>query len=618
MFSSGFFLLPGLAAAQTGSSVAWAYGAAALLILPAMFSVAELATAMPRAGGAYFFIDRALGPAAGTVGGLGTWIALVLKSGFALIGMGAYLALLFDLPIKAVAVGLTLIFAVVNLVGAKESSSLQRVLVFVLIGGLLVWLASALVYVLVSGPTPTADLAGTELLAGWGGFFATVGFVFVSYAGLTKVASVAEEVRRPGRNIPLGMGLSLAVVTLVYVAGVWVMNAVLPAGDLHASLTPVADGGSVVLAWMPPVVGTVLVVAAASAAFASTGNAGILASSRYPLAMARDGLLPEVFARLSRFGTPTLGVTVTVAAMVLFIVAFPVATVAKLAGAFQLLLFGILCLAVIVMRASGIDYYRPSFRSPLFPWIQLAGVCISAWLIWQMGTLAVLFTAGLIAVGLAWYAAYARPRVDRQGALFHVFERLGKRVHRGLDSELLAILAERDAHELAEVDLLCARAQHIDASDLRAWGLIHRVSRGMAKRHGIDGLELANTIVDELRAGLTLSIGDLILAHRQSPEVSTPRLAVGHLRRPLHGENDELLRGAGVIDDVRALVVLVSPTEAPDHHYRLLAELIRRAEQDPTLLDLPGDPGEPSDDRQDASRSAAREPIRSRSSSHGA
>src|SRR5690606_35742414 len=88
MFSSGFFLLPGLAAAQTGPSVALAYFVAGLFMVPAMFSVSELATAMPRAGGAYYFLERALGPMVGTVGGLGTWLALILKSAFALVGMG--------------------------------------------------------------------------------------------------------------------------------------------------------------------------------------------------------------------------------------------------------------------------------------------------------------------------------------------------------------------------------------------------------------------------------------------------------------------------------------------------------------------------------------------------
>ena len=71
MFSSGFFLLPGLAAAQTGPSVILAYFVAGIMIIPAMLSKAELTSAMPKAGGSYYFIERAMGPLMGTIGGLG-------------------------------------------------------------------------------------------------------------------------------------------------------------------------------------------------------------------------------------------------------------------------------------------------------------------------------------------------------------------------------------------------------------------------------------------------------------------------------------------------------------------------------------------------------------------
>ena len=69
--SAGFFLLPGLAAREAGPAVVLSYIIAAAFLVPAMLSIVELATAMPRAGGAYYFLDRSLGPVAGTVGGLG-------------------------------------------------------------------------------------------------------------------------------------------------------------------------------------------------------------------------------------------------------------------------------------------------------------------------------------------------------------------------------------------------------------------------------------------------------------------------------------------------------------------------------------------------------------------
>ncbi|MCW5518249.1 amino acid permease [Aureitalea sp. L0-47] len=107
MFSSAFFLLPGVAAQYTGPSVILAYFLAAILILPSMFSVAEISTALPRSGGAYFFLDRSLGPMMGTIGGIGTYIALLLKTAFALVGIGAYGAIVWDIPIKETAVTIT-------------------------------------------------------------------------------------------------------------------------------------------------------------------------------------------------------------------------------------------------------------------------------------------------------------------------------------------------------------------------------------------------------------------------------------------------------------------------------------------------------------------------------
>ena len=115
MISSGLFLLPGLAAAKAGPAAVLAYLIAGILAIPAMFSVAELATALPRAGGSYYFLARAVGPAGGTVTGMATWLSLVMKDAFALVGMSAYLALLVDVPGKPTAVALIAGFTVLNL-----------------------------------------------------------------------------------------------------------------------------------------------------------------------------------------------------------------------------------------------------------------------------------------------------------------------------------------------------------------------------------------------------------------------------------------------------------------------------------------------------------------------
>ena len=117
--SAGFFLLPGLAALEAGPAVPLVYLIAVIPLVPAMFSIIELATAMPRAGGVYYFLDRTMGPMVGTVGGFGTWSALVLKVAFALIGMGAYIKLFFpSVQIVPVAVSIAIVLGVLSLFGS--------------------------------------------------------------------------------------------------------------------------------------------------------------------------------------------------------------------------------------------------------------------------------------------------------------------------------------------------------------------------------------------------------------------------------------------------------------------------------------------------------------------
>lgn len=443
MFSSGFFLLPGIAAAMTGTSVVLAYLTAGLLMIPAMMSKAELSTAMPRSGGSYFFVDRAIGPMAGAVAGISTWIALVLKSAFALVGLGAYLALLVGVPIVPVAAGAGIAFTLLNLRGADHSATVQRWLVAILLGALGALLVGGAGSYLTGG-IPAETTLNTEAFLGngWAGFAATVGIVSISYAGLTKVASVAEEVRDPDRTLPRGMFLALGVTTLVYVLGVTLVLAVVPADVLYTDMAPVARAAEVVFAGPFSSVGTFLVVAAAIAAFISTANAGIMASSRYPLAMARDKLVPETLSEVSKAGVPVPAVLLT-GGLVVAAVALDVAAIAKLASAVQLMVFAMVSLAVIVMRESQIDGYEPGFKSPLYPWMQIAGMVVSLALISAMGWKSLVFALGLIIAAIVFFFAYARKRVDRRGALRHVFRRLGEDSCPEIEHELGSILLER-------------------------------------------------------------------------------------------------------------------------------------------------------------------------------
>ena len=122
MISSGLFVLPGIAAAKVGPAVIFAYLLSGLLLIPSMLSKAEMATAMPRAGGTYFFVSRSLGGMFGTIDGVGVWLALILKTSIALLGLGAYLAEYVRLPMQVIAIAAGLFFMGLNIIGASSPS----------------------------------------------------------------------------------------------------------------------------------------------------------------------------------------------------------------------------------------------------------------------------------------------------------------------------------------------------------------------------------------------------------------------------------------------------------------------------------------------------------------
>jgi amino acid transporter len=563
MLSAGFFLLPGIAASKTGTSVVLAYFLASVLAIPALLSKAELGTAMPRAGGVYYFLDRSLGPIVGTVGGLGTWLVLVLKSAFALMGMGAYAALVLNFDPKAVALALTVVFVALNVLGAKESSSLLRVLV-VLVLGFLALLVLQGAMALVGGPGAGAfhGDAGPFFTQEGTGLLYTIGLVFISFAGPIKVVSISEEVRNPDRNLPLGMFLALLTASAVYVIGVWLMVQVIPVETLYTDTTPVASAGERLFGWLPRPLAMGLVLVPAIAGLAAAGNAGILSASRYPLAMGRDRLIPEAFGRIGRTGSPTLALLATGALMAFAIATLDVEGVAKLASTFLLLIFALVNLAVIVMRESRIEAYDPGFRSPGYPWVQLVGLLTPFILIGVMGIMPEMFAIGLVGVGLAWY-------------------RLGHGRFEGLDPELRGIMKEKGVRAEDAFDEVVARAFTLDLREGETFeDATRRAASRLAQRLPASAEHLTEGFLHGTQTGATPVSHGTALPHLRVPGATAPEMV---LVRSLSGLTVEV--GDQFTDErhgtlIHAIFFLVSPEENPGQHLRLLAGIAGRADDD--------------------------------------
>ncbi len=407
MLGSGLFVLPGLAASKTGAAIFLAYLFAGLCVLPAALSKAELATAMPTSGGTYVYLDRAFGPLVGTIAGIGLWLALLLKSAFALVGFGAYLVVLADVPIKPAAMIMLGVIVLLNLRGVRKVGQVQSVVVSIAVVALLVFFVMGISEY---DPSRLQPLFSD----GSSGFLAAAAFVFVSYAGITKVAAFAEEVKNPKRNLPLGILLSLLIAVILYGMISFILVTVIPMdvlqGDLHPIYTLAHTLGGRVLGTIAAVIGV--------ATMASMANGGLLAASRFPYAMSRDKLLPSALSQLHKdYLTPVAAILLSAATVAFALLFFEIDKIAKLASAFKIIIFMWVCATVIVLREVHPKWYRPAYRSPFYPFTQIFGMLACLLLLVVLGPVGVAAAVGIALPGTLIFLFYGRKRTDRRGVI---------------------------------------------------------------------------------------------------------------------------------------------------------------------------------------------------------
>ena len=576
MISSGLFVLPGIAFAKAGPAIVLSYLMAGLLVIPALLAKAELATAMPKAGGTYFFVERSLGPLLGTVTGLLTWLSLSLKAAFALVGIGAIGLLLFpdlgEAGVKTIAIMGCILFAVVNSVGVKSAGRLQIILVF----ALLVIIA---VYIVRGFGAVEPKRYSPFMPAGWQSVFAVTGMVFVSFGGLTKVAAIAEEVHHPSRNLPMGMFLAFAIVTVSYVLVVLVTVGTVDAQRLSGSLMPITLGAESTMGRA----GAAIAAIAGFLAFATTANAGILSASRSPMAMSRDGLLPRIFSRTNkRFGTPDLAIWLTAGFMILVIGCLSVENLVKTASTMKILMFALTIIAAIVMRSSGIESYRPAFKAPLFPWLQIAASVVYAFLIFAMGWVPLLLTAGFTLVAALWYLGYVQRRIDRESAFVYLVKRITSNViqRSGLEDELRQISIERDGVEMDRFDHLVQECVILDIQQsISAKEFFRNVASELAPRPQTDDKRLYELFLARERESSTvfkpgLAIPHVVVDGDHVFEILFARCSGGVVFSELHEPVKTAFVLVGSADErnyhLRALMIIAHIVQEPEFQQRWL------------------------------------------------
>ena len=404
---SGIFVLPGLAVGITGSSVWLAFLVAALCILPAVLSKSELGTAMPKSGGTYVYIERAFGPLFGTIAGIGLWLSLLLKSAFSLVGLSAYLYVVVNFDetyTKAIALLALLLILLLNVFGLKKVEKTQLFIVSISI-------VSLIAIVFFGFNTFDTKLTEPVFSEGTNGFIAGVAFLYISYAGVTKIAAVAGEIKNPAKNLPLTMIISLFLITTIYCLVALVLVGNVEASLLEEDTKPIYTlfqtiGGDTI-GLIAGVVGVLTLL--------SMANSGVLASSRFPFAMSKDGLLPSYLAGVNaKFMTPVSAILTTSTLIALAIIFLDVVKIAKLASAFKVLMFIFNELTVIVLRETNAQWYKPTFKSPLYPYVQIFGILSGIVLLAYLGIMPVVSVLGVVVLGFLIFLVYGS-KSERSG-----------------------------------------------------------------------------------------------------------------------------------------------------------------------------------------------------------
>lgn len=554
MISSGIFILPGMAFVQAGPAVFISYFLAGILALTGALSMAEMITAMPKAGGDYFFITRSMGGMTGTVSGILSWMALSMKSAFAILGIAEIVFIFLGYNVIITSLVVCFLFALINLSGVKEAGRFQVVLVVMLVSLMALFILTGFFEMDLSRFKPMFSKGINSMLL-------TAGLVFVSYGGLLKVASVAEEVDNPKRNLPLGILLSIISVIILYSFALIVVVGVLDKTTLSTSLTPIADAAQV----FSGKTGYFLIMGASALAFFTTANAGILAASRYPLALSRDSLIPSFLNKISKQGTPYVAIILT-SIFVFLSLLLNLEILVKVASTVVILNYILSNVSVIILRESRMPNYRPSFKAPLYPWLQLIGIIAFSLLLIDMGMTVLLLSVSAIFIGIILYFTYGRRYFLQEAAITKIVKRVlnNNLKYTDLDSELKHIIIERENITKDFFDVLMEGADIIDTEVDSQEDLFRQAAELIAAKSKYD-IQLIEDLLNKRETDCCTAITDFT--------------AIPHIILPGEGRFNILVmrskKGIEFIENhsVKAIFIIYGTLDLREYHLKSLAAI---------------------------------------------
>jgi amino acid transporter/nucleotide-binding universal stress UspA family protein len=457
MIGAGIFVLSGMAAGEAGPAALLAFALNGVVTLITAFSYAELASAIPEAGGGYAFVKRAFSGPIGFVSGWMLWFAYTVACALYAVGFGGYFMELLHAYYPAaskallslvghhgaIAIATTAISAVfisLNVIGANVTGKAENVITM----GKILVLGLFIVFGFVALGRNPSLLEGNFtpfFPKGAGGVLVAMGLTFIAFEGYDLIATVSEEIKEPTRNIPRATFTSLFIAVTIYLLIILVSIGAVDVtaftdvygkqpADLDVPDARVLDPSdpAVNTVWevlgtyretgivraaenFMPAVGVLVIVFGGLLSTMSALNATVLASSRVAFSMGRENMLPTALAIIHPVRrTPHVAVLVTGAILIFMAVALPIEVVGSAASVLFLLSFALVNASLILIRLRE-PHLSKAYRVPLFPWVPAVGIVVNlALALYQFvfSPAAWIVSLSWIALGVVVYAVYAR------------------------------------------------------------------------------------------------------------------------------------------------------------------------------------------------------------------
>jgi basic amino acid/polyamine antiporter, APA family len=430
---AGIFVITGTASAMyAGPSLVLSFVLSALACALAGLCYAEFASMIPISGSAYTYAYATMGEFVAWIIGWDLILEYLFGAATVAVGWSGYVNSFLNsfglsLPqsirespfaidiqgwhttgafINFPAIFIVLLITAFLVIGIKESARFNDIIVLIKVAAILLFVGFGFSFIHVDNWVPfIPENTGTWGHYGWSGILTGAGVIFFAYIGFDAVSTTSQEAVNPKRDLPIGILVSLAVCTVLYIAVCLTMTGIVNYKDLNVP-APVAlaisRAGSA-LDWLGPIVSI-----GAIAGLTSVILVLILGQSRVFFTMASDGLLWKSFARVHpKYKTPYVTTIVTGCVCALIAGIFPVGLLGQMVSIGTLLAFAIVCAGIIILRKAEPDAPR-SFKTPWVPFVPILGiiVCLAEMAALPFDTWMRLLV--WMAVGFVIYFAYGR------------------------------------------------------------------------------------------------------------------------------------------------------------------------------------------------------------------